>query len=85
MTNQTINITLSNYFNNSTINEKKNKIEDIKPFHRRYASNDFPLANNNININNNNNINNNSRMNESNIIINNANYHEKGKFHWNNN
>ena len=83
LTNQTINITLSNYFNNSTINEKKNKIEVIKPFHRRYASNDFPLTNNNINFNNNIN-NNNCRMNDSNIINNDFNFLAKNKVNWNN-
>ena len=56
LTNQTINITLSNCFNNSTINEKKDKLEGLKPIHRRYASINYPVSNNtlnNININNN--------------------------------
>jgi len=73
LTNQTINITLSNCFNNSTINEKKDKIEAVKPFHRRYASNNFPISNNIINNNINNNTNNNSKINDSNIINNNHN------------
>ena len=46
LTNQTINITLSNCFNNSTINEKKDKLEGVKPFHRRYASINYPNSNN---------------------------------------
>ena len=67
LTNQTINITLSNCFNNSTINEKREKIEIVKPFHRRYASNNGPIDNNNnINIINNTN-NNNSKLNNINI------------------
>ena len=52
LTNQTINITLSNCFNNSTINEKKEKMEGVKPTHRRYASINYPI-NNNINNTNN--------------------------------
>ena len=53
LTNQTINITLSNCFNNSTINEKKEKMEGVKPTHRRYASINYPINNNNINNTNN--------------------------------
>ena len=49
LTNQTINITLSNCFNNSTINEKKDKLEGVKPFHRRYASINYPNSNNMMN------------------------------------
>ena len=68
LTNQTINITLSNCFNNnSTINEKKDKIEGVKPIHRRYASINYPLNNNTSNNNNNiNNINYSSRLKSSN-------------------
>ena len=69
LTNQTINITLSNCFNNnSTINEKKDKIEGVKPIHRRYASINYPLNNNTTNNNNNiiNNINYSSRLKSSN-------------------
>ena len=73
LTNQTINITLSNCFNNSTINEKKDKIEAVKPFHRRYASNNFPISNNIINNNINNNTNNNSKINDSTLLNNNHN------------
>ena len=73
LTNQTINITLSNCFNNSTINEKKDKIEAVKPFHRRYASNNFPNSSTIINNNINNNTNNNSKINDSNLINNNHN------------
>ena len=51
LTNQTINITLSNCFNNSTINEKKDKLEGVKPFHRRYASINYPNSNNMMNNN----------------------------------
>ena len=57
LTNQTINITLSNCFNNSTINEKKDKIEGVKPSHRRYASINYPISNNTMNNNNTNMIN----------------------------
>ena len=53
LTNQTINITLSNCFNNSTINEKKEKMEGVKPIHRRYASINYPINNNTINNTNN--------------------------------
>ena len=65
LTNQTINITLSNCFNNSTINEKKDKIEGVKPIHRRYAIINNPLSNNTIN-NNINNINYSTRLKNSN-------------------
>ena len=62
LTNQTINITLSNCFNNSSINEKKDKIERVRPIHRRYASINYPLTNNNIIGNTNNNMNYSSRI-----------------------
>ena len=54
LTNQTINITVSNCFNNSTINEKKDIIERVNPIHRRYVSINYPITYNNI-INNKNN------------------------------
>ena len=66
LTNQTINITLSNCFNNSSINEKKEKLLDVKPIHKRYASINYPINNNIIN-----NTNNNSKINYSNRIKNN--------------
>ena len=66
LTNQTINITLSNCFNNSSINEKKEKLLDVKPIHKRYASINYPINNNIIN-----NTNNNSKINYSTRIKNN--------------
>ena len=65
LTNQTINITLSNCFNNSIINEKKERIEGLKPIHRRYASINYPITNNNIINNTNNNINYSTRIKKS--------------------
>ena len=53
LNNQTINITLSNCFNNSTINEKKEKMDGVKPIHRRYASINYPMNHNTINNTNN--------------------------------
>ena len=44
LTNQTVNITVSNCFNNSTINEKKEIIERVNPIHRRYASINYPIT-----------------------------------------
>ena len=79
LTNQTINITLSNCFNNSTINEKKDKIEGVKPIHRRYASINYPVSNNTIN-NNMNNINFSSRLKNSN-----SRRKKKIRLHWVNN
>ena len=79
LTNQTINITLSNCFNNSTINEKKDKIEGVKPIHRRYASINYPISNNTIN-NNINNINFSSRLKNSN-----SKRKKKIRLHWVNN
>ena len=79
LTNQTINITLSNCFNNSTINEKKDKIEGVKPIHRRYASINYPVSNNTINSNINN-INFSSRLKNSN-----SKRKKKIRLHWVNN
>ena len=82
LTNQTINITLSNCFNNSSINEKKEKLlEGVKPIHRRYASINYPINNNIIN-----NANNNSNINISpKVKNNNSKSNRRIKFHWINN